>query len=139
MRPDGYTLTPWSRGKSLVWDFTCRHTVCKTHVKKAAKELGKAAEEAYVEKMQKYEALSRRYHVLPVATETHGAIAARSLRFLRELGSRLASESGDNRSTAFLLQQLSVAVQRGNAACVMESVLEGTAYADCWNSDFHPV
>ena len=38
--------------------------------------------------------------------------------FLRDLGRRIALESGEPRSTDYLLQRLSVAVQRGNEASV---------------------
>ena len=41
-----------------------------------------------------------------------------SMLFLRDLGRRIALESGEPRSTDYLLQRLSVAVQRGNAASV---------------------
>ena len=54
----------------------------------------------------------------PVAIETLGAIGPRSMLFLRDLGRRIALESGEPRSTDYLLQRLSVAVQRGNAASV---------------------
>ena len=53
-----------------------------------------------------------------VAIETLGAIGPRSMLFLRDLGRRIALESGEPRSTDYLLQRLSVAVQRGNAAPV---------------------
>ena len=38
--------------------------------------------------------------------------------FLRDLGRRIALESGEPQFTDYLLQRLSVAVQRGNAASV---------------------
>ena len=37
---------------------------------------------------------------------------------MREVGRRIALETGEPRSTDFLLQRLSVAVQRGNCASV---------------------
>ena len=51
----------------------------------------------------------------PVAIETLGAIGPKSLVFLKELGWRARQQSGDERAPSFLLQRLSVAVQRGNA------------------------
>ena len=56
---------------------------------------------------------------VPVAIETLGAIGPRSLVFLRELGRRVRRQTGNILATSSLLQKLSVAVQRGNAATVM--------------------
>jgi len=50
--------------------------------------------------------------------------------FLHELGGRIAAATGDPRSSELLFQQLSVAVQRGNAACVL-----GTCTDSC-SEDF---
>jgi len=49
---------------------------------------------------------------------------------LQELGRRIAAATGDPRVTEFLFQRLSVAVQRGNAACVL-----GTCTDSC-SDDF---
>ena len=105
-RPDGMTLTPWSVGRPLVWDATCPDT-------------GKVAELAEVKKDQKYSLLGATYLFTPVAIETSGAIGPRSRVFLRELGRRVRWESGEPRATSYLLQRLSVAVQRGNAAVIL--------------------
>ena len=51
--------------------------------------------------------------------------------FFRKLGHKLQTVTQDTRSTMFLLQRLSVAVQRGNAACVL-----GTIAGDGSLSDF---
>ena len=40
------------------------------------------------------------------------------MALLREVGRRVAAETGEPRSTDYLLQRLSVAVQRGNCASV---------------------
>ena len=39
--------------------------------------------------------------------------------FLKELGWRARRKSGDERAASFLLQRLSVAVQRGNAVSIL--------------------
>ena len=69
-------------------------------------------------KAEKYRGLPASHSFTPVAIETLGAIGPRSMLFLRDLGRRIALESGEPRSTDYLLQRLSVAVQRGNAASV---------------------
>ena len=56
-----------------------------------------------------------------MAVETMGAIGPRSVyvAFLRQLRSRIARETGEPRSTDFLLQEISVAVQvMGNSVSV---------------------
>ena len=57
--------------------------------------------------------------VLPVAIETLGAMGKRSLAFVRELGHRVMQSTGEVKARTYLLQRLSVALQRGNAVSVM--------------------
>ena len=58
-------------------------------------------------------------YFVPVAIETTGVFGPEALQFLRELGHRLKSESGEAQSFYFLQQRISVAIQRGNAAAVL--------------------
>lgn len=131
-RPDGLTLPCWSRGRPLVWDATIRHTIASSYVSRTSKRAGSAAEEGFKLKCGKYEELEDRFHVMPVSIETHGPIASESLRFLRQLGSRIEQKSGESRSTEFLLQRISIAVQRGNASCIRGTVSRGTHTPDYW-------
>ena len=117
-RPDGMTLTPWSVGRPLVWDATCPDTYAPSYRVQATSGEGKVAELAEVKKDQKYSLLGATYLFTPVAIETSGAIGPRSRVFLRELGRRVRWESGEPRAT--ILQRLSVAVQRGNAAVILD-------------------
>ena len=79
-------------------------------------------------KAEKYAHLSRAYLFTPVANETTGVFGLHTAAFLRELGRRIHQETGEARSLVFLLQQLSVAVQRGNAA----SLFGSSDYAILW-------
>ena len=69
------------------------------------------AAHAEEKKCEKYSHLVPNYFFQPVVMETSGVIGPNSLSFLRALGSRLAQESGEANSTAYLLQRLSIAVQ----------------------------
>ena len=42
-RPDGLTLFPWSMGRCLVWDFTCRDTLAPSNTMLISLQAGKAA------------------------------------------------------------------------------------------------
>merc|ERR1711992_300182 len=64
-RPDGLTLTTWTEGKSLIWDFTCADTLCESYVRKASKESCSAAAERENKKIEKYMDLSENYHFVP--------------------------------------------------------------------------
>ena len=56
-----------------------------------------------------------------VNTNHNGTFEARSLKFIRDLGRRIALQSGDPLATTYLIliQCLAVAVQRGNAASII--------------------
>ena len=73
---------------------------------------------------QRYSDIPSCYVLEPVAVETLGAIGESSWKVLRDLARRVELQSGEKRAFAFLRQRLDVAVQRGNAACVLESAVE---------------
>ena len=54
----------------------------------------------------------------PVAIETSGSFGLDTATFIRVLGRKLKKENQDVNSCTYLVQRLSVAVQRGNAASV---------------------
>jgi hypothetical protein len=119
-RPDGATLDPWSGGRYLVWDFTCPDTLAPSHVTQSSSLASSVAQDAEQRKCTKYRELaSGDYIFTPVAIETLGSWGPAASSFCDELGARLARESGDLRSAAFLRQRLALAVQRGNAASVL--------------------
>ena len=68
-----------------------------------------------------------RYRFEPLAIETTGVFGPSSLKFVYELGSRVRECTGERRETQWLLQRLSLAVVRGNAAAVLAS---GRAFRD---------
>ena len=118
-RPDGLTLYPWSQGKCLVWDFTCSDTLATSHIPATSKEAGKSAAQAEKRKLGHYEELKRNHIVMPVAVETMGSWGQMGLKFIKDLGSRIADATGEPRSTSFLFQSISMAIQRGNAISIL--------------------
>ena len=123
-------MIPWSEGRFLVWDASCVDTFCESHRQRAAQEEGGAAAHAENEKARKYAHLDRAYCFMPITFETSGSIGPESMCFLRDLGRRLRSSTGEPQSFAHLLQRLSVAVQVGNSTSVMGSIGNTDLY-DC--------
>jgi hypothetical protein len=115
-RPDGATIIPWARGKCLAWDATTPDTVAASHIAATQLIAGAAADRAASLKSAKYSFIDATHLFVPVAVETLGPWNTDSLNFILELGRRVSAATGDPRETAFLLQRVSVAVQRGNAA-----------------------
>ena len=122
-RPDGVTLVPWSLGRPLVWDATCSDTFATSHRAHATQNAGCVAELAEARKAGKYAYLAPTHQFQPVSIETSGAIGPSSWSFLKELGRHVTAETGEARETSYLLQRLSVAIQRGNAAAVLGNVV----------------
>ena len=121
-RPDGVTLAPWKSGRLLVWDATCPDTFAPSYRLHATQEAGKVAAAAEERKEDKYRYLPSTHGFSPLSIETMGAMGPKSMALLREVGRRVAAESGEPRSTDYVLQRLSVAVQRGNCASVLGSI-----------------
>ena len=121
-RPDGLTLIPWSKGKCLVWDATCVDTLCKSHLPSTARSPGAAAAKAEKKKHSTYSELPAQYLFCAFAVETLGSFGVEAQKLVRELGFRLRSITGETRSTSFLTQRISLAIQRGNAASILATI-----------------
>ena len=118
-RPDGVTQVPWSRGRCLAWDATCPDTFAVSHVQASSTRAGSAAAAAEVQKSQKYADITTGVDFVPVAIETSGTWGEQAIDLVKEIGRRIAEATHEPRSTAFLRQRLSIAVQRGNAFCIL--------------------
>ena len=89
---------------------------------KTSQEVGKAAKEAEKEKLDHYQELTTNYIVTPVAMETLGSWGQLGLKLIKDIGQRIAQNTGDKRSTSYLFQRISMAAQRGNVASIRGSV-----------------
>ena len=120
-RPDGQTLLPWSRGRPLVWDFTCLHRLAASYARKAVEKGSGVAEIGEERKRRTYADLEGQFLIQPVAVETLGGIGADSMRFIGDLGRRISQITGEPRETIFLRQRLGILIQLGNAVSILES------------------
>ena len=75
-----------------------------------------------------YNYLCRSYCFVPVGVETSGVFGPQALSFFKDLGRRLRNVSGDPLSYTHLSQQISIAIHKGNAMAIMDSM----------NLDFSP-
>ena len=116
------SLASWKHGKCLAWDFTCVDTLADSNIHLSTKGPGKAAEKAERGKLSKYADLTHNFIVQPVAVETLGAWGPSSIKFIEEVGSRIATATGEKRSTSFLFQALGMAIQRGNITSIRGSI-----------------
>jgi len=118
-RPDGVTVVPWRRGKNLAWDATCADTFAVSHLPGTSVAAGAAARTAETNKRIKYQNLIDTVEFVPVAAETMGSWGPEGYELIIELGRRIAEVKKEPLSGAYLLQRLSIAIQRGNAHCVL--------------------
>ena len=121
-RPDGLTLTTWKNGKCLIWDTTVADTVCQSYVDQCSKKVGAAAEARENGKISKYTGLSESYWFTPVGIETFGSWGSEGHKLVKEIGKKVMEETGEKRSAFFLFQSISIAIQRGNASCILGTV-----------------
>jgi len=96
-RPDGVTLCPWSRRRSLVWDKTVVDTFAQGHYKDSARQAGFAATEAEVAKCKTYHDLQSNYDFQSMAIETTGVHGKSTAPFLSDLSKKKVDVSGDPR------------------------------------------
>ena len=131
-RPDGATLVPRSRGKSLAWVVTVPDTYAASHIQATAIFAGAAAEKASDNKMVKYNDLATTHIFVPIAVETSGAWCSQSAQFIEDLGRRITAVTNELLETTYLYQRLSVSLQRGNAVAFNNTFPETEFFPQQW-------
>ncbi len=92
------------------------------YISQATTVAGEVAAHAEDRKRAKCSGLSVTHFFVPVAIETSGVIGPKSKMLLEEFGSRMMRHTGDEYAITYLLQRLSIEIQRGNSASIMGSI-----------------
>ena len=121
-RPDGVTTVPWKKGRCLAWDATCPDTFANSHIQMSSFSAGSASKTAEDKKRAKYSDLTAGIDFVPIAIESTGVWGEQGFELVQELGRQLTAVNFDSRSTSFLRQRISLAVQRENAFCVLATL-----------------
>ena len=88
----------------------------------AATETGAVAAKAEHLKSAKYATLKVSHHFVPFAVETSGVLGQAALSLVWDIGQPLRQATGEERSKEYVLQRITIAVQRENAAAVLGTV-----------------
>ena len=73
-------------------------------------------------KTQKYSELAEKYWFVPVGVESMGFWGTFGHNIVKEISKKVMLATGETRSTKFLFQAIFIALQRGNASCVIGTV-----------------
>ena len=118
-RPDGLTITPWSRGRALVWDVTCWDSFAPSNLTLSSTQAGKLADAAAIKKRETYQEMATCHHFQPISFETTGAFGRDALDFIRDLIKRIRQISHDPLSYLKICQRISMCIQSFNAVSIL--------------------
>ena len=108
--PDGLSIIPFSKGKSLMWDFTCPHPLAISHLNSR-----KVAIKAESIKKDKYKEFNNDYLFIPIAVETLGNYGMSAEIIIKDIGKRIADKRQDQREIFYLRHRIAIGIQKGNA------------------------
>ena len=91
-------------------------------VYKCSKISSAAADTRESQKNSKYKCLANDYHFVPIGIETFGSWGSEGHKLIKSIGKKVFEATGEKRSTSYLFQRISMAIQRGNASCVLGTV-----------------
>ena len=123
-RRDGVTMIPWSRGRCVAWDVTVPDTYAATHLPLTS--ITPSADRAETNKRMKYQLLTKTHTFTPLAVETTGSFNTEASKFVQDIERRCTEATGDIKETAYLFEQVSVAIQRGNALSIRGTLINPT-------------
>ena len=105
----------------MLWDATCVDTLCQTNLAGCVAVAGAAAVAAERRKRVTNAALEERFIFVPVAVETCGPWGPAAKDLISAIGRKITERTGEKRATTFLHQIMSIEIQRGNSASVLNT------------------
>ena len=97
-------------------------TFAASHITDTSKKPGCAADLAEFRKLEKYNNIEKDFLFVPLGIETSGSWGENARKLVSEIGSKLQRSSGEPRSSSYLRQRISIAIQRGNSASVLSTI-----------------
>ena len=97
-------------------------TLCQSYINQTSKLAGAAADSREKGKNEKYSELAEKYFFIPVGVESLGSWGSEGHKLVKEIGEKVAEQTGEKRATSFLFQSIPMAIQRGNSCCVLGTV-----------------
>ena len=123
-------MIPWEMGEQLVWDVTVVDALAPNRLNQGSLcNPGTTATEAETRKIEKYrELIDNGYIFQLVALEVQGSSGESSEIFITRHCKMHCRSHDDQRVGSFLKQRISIALQIGNAACVLRTVSARDAF-----------
>jgi hypothetical protein len=131
-RPDGITLIPWKRGRTLVWDVTCVDTLAATHLDNCSRKSGSAAPSTEKLRHSKYYRIKESHIFVAFALETFGPWIPDGKNLFKDMCKLLLEKSGVFESPYYFQQRISVIIQRENAASVLGTVAKSSGLEEAF-------
>ena len=133
-RPDGVTMIPWEMGKQLVWGVTVVDALAPSRFNQGSScNLGTTVTDAEARKIENFrELIDIGYNFQLMALEVQGFLGESSEVFITRLCKMLCRSHDDQRAGSFLKQRISMALQIGNAACVLGTVSDRDAFEEIY-------
>ena len=85
--------------------------------------------------MEKYSNLSDNYCFVPVGVETYGAYGPQGSKLVKQIDKKILEATTEKLSIFYLLQSISMAIQRGKAVCVYGLPKINFKIQKCWDKN----
>ena len=116
-------MMPWKQRQCIVSDDTCHDALAPSHLNRAVTGAGAVATIAEHNERLKYAEITWTHIFTSIAFETLRAVGEKGKTFLKELLGRVCrTVTEERRSLELMMQRFSVAIQRGNADCIVETL-----------------